>query len=158
MWDVSTSFTERFLLQDSLVKPITRILIGVALITLMITIVSRETPEWMKKLNFSPGNFPPWILACVVIVFTRMRKRTKDFLNKRGWWMNFCWCFCCRVLCISHYTFKFSLNWRFFGDQLYHHKWYGFKIIDVTFFFDKNWCHIWWSCLINALFREYRFL
>ncbi|KAK2420727.1 WD repeat protein [Trifolium repens] len=71
--------------KDSLVKPITRILVGVALITLMIVIVSRDTPEWMKKLNFSSGNFPPWILACVVIVFTRMRKRTKDFLTRRGW-------------------------------------------------------------------------
>ncbi|KAL5080808.1 hypothetical protein RYX36_009229 [Vicia faba] len=71
--------------KDSLLQPITRILIGVALITLMIVIVSRDTPEWMKKFNFSPGNFSPWILACVVIVFTRMRKRTKDFLTKRGW-------------------------------------------------------------------------
>lgn len=71
--------------KDSLVKPVTRILIGVALITFMITIVSRDTPNWLKKLNFSGVNFPPWILACVVIVFTRMRKRTKDFLTKRGW-------------------------------------------------------------------------
>ncbi|TKY46114.1 hypothetical protein E2542_SST28150 [Spatholobus suberectus] len=71
--------------KDSLVKPVTRILIGVALITFMITLVSRDTPEWLKKLNFSGVNFPPWILACVVIVFTRMRKRTKDFLKKRGW-------------------------------------------------------------------------
>ncbi|KAK2366700.1 hypothetical protein P8452_55200 [Trifolium repens] len=71
--------------KDSLVKPITRILVGVALITLMIVIVSRDTPEWMKKLNFSSANFPPWILACVVIVFTRMRKRTKDFLTWCGW-------------------------------------------------------------------------
>nr|AFK42380.1 unknown [Medicago truncatula] len=71
--------------KDSLIKPITRILIGVAIITLMIVIVSRETPEWMNKFNFSPGNFSPWVLACVVIVFTRMRKRTKDFFTKRGW-------------------------------------------------------------------------
>lgn len=71
--------------KDSLVKPVTRILIGVALITLMITLVSRDTPDWLKKLNVSGVNFPPWILACVVIVFTRMRKRTKDFLKSRGW-------------------------------------------------------------------------
>ncbi|RDY13574.1 hypothetical protein CR513_01479, partial [Mucuna pruriens] len=69
--------------KDSLVKPVTRILIGVALITFMITLVSRETPEWLKKLNIAGVNFPPWILACVVVVFTRMRKRTKDFLRKR---------------------------------------------------------------------------
>ncbi|KAK7315392.1 hypothetical protein VNO77_33938 [Canavalia gladiata] len=71
--------------KDSLVKPVTKILIGVAVITFMITLLSRDTPEWMKKLNFSSANFSPWILACVVIVFTRMRKRTKDFLKKRGW-------------------------------------------------------------------------
>ena len=75
--------------KDSLLKPITKILVGVALLTLMIVIVSRETPEWMKKLNFSSANFSsnfsPWILACVVIVFTRLRKRTKDFLKNRGW-------------------------------------------------------------------------
>ncbi|KAG2384504.1 uncharacterized protein HKW66_Vig0147320 [Vigna angularis] len=70
---------------DSLIKPVTRILVGVALIIFMITLVSRDTPDWLKKLNFSGVNFPPWILACVVIVFTRMRKRTKDFLKKRGW-------------------------------------------------------------------------
>ncbi|KAH1059230.1 hypothetical protein GmHk_02G003665 [Glycine max] len=70
---------------DSLVKPVTRILVGVALITFMITLVSRDTPDWLKKLNFSGVNFPPWILACVVIVFTRTRKRTRDFLKKRGW-------------------------------------------------------------------------
>ncbi|CAJ1953245.1 unnamed protein product [Sphenostylis stenocarpa] len=71
--------------KDSLIKPVTRILLGVALITFMITLVSKDTPDWLKNLNFSSVNFPPWILACVVIVFTRMRKRTKDFLNKRGW-------------------------------------------------------------------------
>ncbi|XP_027336765.1 uncharacterized protein LOC113850418 [Abrus precatorius] len=71
--------------KDSLVKPVTKILIGVAVITLMITLISRDTPEWMKKLNFSGVNFPPWILACIVIVFTRTRKRTKDFLKKHGW-------------------------------------------------------------------------
>ncbi|KAK7380566.1 hypothetical protein VNO78_33080 [Psophocarpus tetragonolobus] len=71
--------------KDSLVKPVTRILIGVAFITFMITLVSRDNPEWLKKLNISGVNFSPWILACVVIVFTRMRNRTKDFLKKRGW-------------------------------------------------------------------------
>lgn len=81
-------FADIFLLQDSLLKPVTRILVGVVLITIMITLVSRDTPEWIKKLNISGVNFPPWILACVVIVFTRMRKRTKDFLKKYGWWMD----------------------------------------------------------------------
>nr|GLL39509.1 uncharacterized protein LOC109151308 [Ipomoea trifida] len=69
--------------KDSLIQPITRILVGVAAITILIVVVMKETPEWAKKLNFSGGRIPPWILACVVIVFTRMRKRTKDFLEKR---------------------------------------------------------------------------
>ncbi|XP_062097478.1 uncharacterized protein LOC133803446 [Humulus lupulus] len=71
--------------KDSLMKPVTKILLGVALITLLITFVLKETPQWMKKFNVVGGNFPPWILACVVIVFTRMRKRTKDLLTKHGW-------------------------------------------------------------------------
>ncbi|XP_027367324.1 uncharacterized protein LOC113873418 [Abrus precatorius] len=70
--------------KDSLLKPVTRILVGVVLITIMILLVSRESPQWIHKLNFSGVNFPPLILACVVIVFTRMRKRTKDFLSKWG--------------------------------------------------------------------------
>ncbi|CAL5348653.1 unnamed protein product [Camellia sinensis] len=69
--------------KDSLIKPITKILLAVAVSTFMIVLVMKESPEWMKKLNLSGGRFPPWILACVVIVFTRMRKRTKDFLTKR---------------------------------------------------------------------------
>lgn len=71
--------------KDSLIKPVTKILFGVAVITLLITFVLKETPQWMQKLNVFGGNFPPWILACVVIVFTRMRKRTRDLLQKRGW-------------------------------------------------------------------------
>ncbi|KAF8025148.1 hypothetical protein BT93_F2100 [Corymbia citriodora subsp. variegata] len=71
--------------QDSLVKPITKILVGIAVTALLIALVSKENPEWLHKLNIFGGNFPPWILACVVIVFTRMRKRTKDFLKKYGW-------------------------------------------------------------------------
>lgn len=52
--------------------------------TLLIVFVARESPEWAQKFNFSGGSFPPWILALVVIVFTRLSKRTKNFLTKRG--------------------------------------------------------------------------
>ncbi|XP_022134510.1 uncharacterized protein LOC111006735 [Momordica charantia] len=69
--------------KDSLIKPITRIIFGVAILTILITFLSRESQGLMKKLNIS-GNFPPWILACVVIVFTRSRKRTRDLLKKFG--------------------------------------------------------------------------
>ncbi|XP_054790071.1 uncharacterized protein LOC129295570 [Prosopis cineraria] len=71
--------------KDSIIKPVTKILIGVVLITMMIVLVSKDTPEWIKKLNLFGGGFPPWILACAVIVFTRMRKRTKHVLKKFGW-------------------------------------------------------------------------
>ncbi|XP_040998999.1 uncharacterized protein LOC121244844 [Juglans microcarpa x Juglans regia] len=71
--------------KDSLMKPVTKILVGVAVITILITLVLKETPVWVEKFNIFGGSFPPWILACVVIVFTRTRKRTKDFLKKFGW-------------------------------------------------------------------------
>ncbi|XP_010521113.1 PREDICTED: uncharacterized protein LOC104800097 [Tarenaya hassleriana] len=70
--------------KDSLLQPITRIILGVAVITLLITFLVKDPPEWIKK-NVSKGNFPPWVLACMVIVFTRARKRTREFLRKYGW-------------------------------------------------------------------------
>ncbi|KAD6796731.1 hypothetical protein R6Q59_019504 [Mikania micrantha] len=71
--------------KDSLIKPITRILVGVAALTALIILVMKETPGWAKKLNFTGVNLnvPPWVLACVVIVFTRLRKRTRDFFTNR---------------------------------------------------------------------------
>ncbi|KAI4366832.1 hypothetical protein MLD38_022649 [Melastoma candidum] len=71
--------------KDSLLKPITQILLSVALITLLISFLAKEPPSWIQKLNIGGMNFNPWIIACMVIVFTRMRKRTKDFLKKYGW-------------------------------------------------------------------------
>ncbi|XP_011044828.1 PREDICTED: uncharacterized protein LOC105139892 [Populus euphratica] len=72
-------------LKDSSIKPVTKILLGTAMITLLLTLVLKEPAEWIKISNPFGGSFPPWILACAVIVFTRMRKRTRDFLKKRGW-------------------------------------------------------------------------
>ncbi|BFG40934.1 hypothetical protein CerSpe_272080 [Prunus speciosa] len=71
--------------KDSLIQPVTKILLGVAVITVLITLVLRDPPQWVQKLNISGGNFPPWIIALVVIVFLRMRKRTGDLLKKYGW-------------------------------------------------------------------------
>ncbi|CAN7129344.1 hypothetical protein BRARA_G02393 [Brassica rapa] len=70
--------------QDSLLKPITRIVLGVAIVMLLITFLLKDPPAWIKN-NISMGNFPPWVLACIVIVFTRARKRTRDFFKKFGW-------------------------------------------------------------------------
>ncbi|MCD7470249.1 hypothetical protein HAX54_009969 [Datura stramonium] len=68
--------------KDSLIKPITRILVGIAVATILIVLlVIRDPPEWAKKLNMSDGRIPPWLLACAFVAFTRMRKRTRDFLE-----------------------------------------------------------------------------
>jgi hypothetical protein len=70
--------------QDSLLKPITRIVLGIVMVMLLITFLMKDPPAWIKNY-ISFGNFPPWVLACVVIVFTRARKRTRDFFRKYGW-------------------------------------------------------------------------
>ncbi|KAK4354641.1 hypothetical protein RND71_026835 [Anisodus tanguticus] len=70
--------------QDSLIKPINRILVGVAVVTILIALrVIRDPPEWTKELNLADGHIPPWILACAFVAFTRMRKRTRDFMESR---------------------------------------------------------------------------
>ncbi|XP_043691369.1 uncharacterized protein LOC122642036 [Telopea speciosissima] len=71
--------------KDSMVKPITKIAIGIALMTFLIVMLFKETPDWMKRFNLIGGTFPPWVLACAVIVFTRLRKRTRDILKRYGW-------------------------------------------------------------------------
>ncbi|KAH9620547.1 hypothetical protein KSS87_016496 [Heliosperma pusillum] len=71
--------------KDSLINPITRIVVGIVLITILITVVVTESPTWAEKFNMKGFRIPPWLLTCAVIVFIRMRKRTKDFLQKRGW-------------------------------------------------------------------------
>ncbi|XP_047341752.1 uncharacterized protein LOC124945370 [Impatiens glandulifera] len=69
----------------SLIKPITKILVGIAIVSIMLVLVLKAYPELIEKLDFSGGRIPPWILACMVILFTHLRKRTKDFLKSRGW-------------------------------------------------------------------------
>ncbi|KAL5975479.1 hypothetical protein ACLOJK_019801 [Asimina triloba] len=71
-------------IKDSMIKPITKILASIALVVLLLAVFVRETPIWMKTSNFLGVNFPPWILACIVILFMRLRKRTKDVFNKFG--------------------------------------------------------------------------
>ncbi|CAJ2629786.1 unnamed protein product [Trifolium pratense] len=74
--------------KESLLKPVYRILVGVALIAIMIMLVSGDIDiggsEWVQKLNVSGVNFPPLIVACVVVVFSRMRHRTRNFLKRLG--------------------------------------------------------------------------
>ncbi|KAL5220154.1 hypothetical protein ABZP36_024867 [Zizania latifolia] len=72
--------------KDSLLKPITRVMIGVAAMTAVSAVLWKEgkMPEWLKS-KLGNLKFPPWVLACMVIVFMRLRKRTKDAMNKFGW-------------------------------------------------------------------------
>jgi hypothetical protein len=74
-------------IQDSLVKPVTKVMIGVAAMTLVIAVFLKEAkmPEWLEASKLGNLNFPPWVLACMVIVFMRLRKRTKDVMKKFGW-------------------------------------------------------------------------
>ncbi|GAB2270257.1 hypothetical protein Dimus_005162 [Dionaea muscipula] len=69
--------------KDGLIKPITKILVGVAVTTILIALFVKENPAWAEKLNLRGTRIPPWIITCAIIVFTRMRKRTRDFLQNR---------------------------------------------------------------------------
>ncbi|KAJ3695028.1 hypothetical protein LUZ60_000405 [Juncus effusus] len=71
--------------KDSMVMPVTKILLGIVICILLIVIFFKEMPKWLNTDSLSKLNFPPWILACMVIVFMRLRKRTKDLLKKFGW-------------------------------------------------------------------------
>ncbi|KEH43616.1 hypothetical protein MtrunA17_Chr1g0201111 [Medicago truncatula] len=74
--------------KESLLKPVYRILVGVALIAIMLMLVYGDigisTAEWVQKLNVSGVDYPPLIVACVVVVFSRMRHRTRRFLKRLG--------------------------------------------------------------------------
>ncbi|XP_010243315.1 PREDICTED: uncharacterized protein LOC104587409 [Nelumbo nucifera] len=65
--------------KDSMINPITKMFIGIAVVTAFIAILFKESPDWIKRFNFLGVSIPPWILACVVIVFTRLRKRLKMY-------------------------------------------------------------------------------
>ncbi|KAJ4966229.1 hypothetical protein NE237_018078 [Protea cynaroides] len=71
--------------KDSLIKPVSKIAIGIALMTFLIAFLFKDPPDWIKRFDIMGGTFPPWALACAVIVFTRLRKRTRDILKRYGW-------------------------------------------------------------------------
>ncbi|EES03526.1 hypothetical protein BDA96_03G299100 [Sorghum bicolor] len=73
--------------KDSLLKPITKMVIGVAAMTVVAAVLLKEAkmPEWLQSSKLGTVSFPPWVLACMVIVFLRLRKRTKDVMKKFGW-------------------------------------------------------------------------
>ncbi|XP_073110945.1 uncharacterized protein [Elaeis guineensis] len=63
--------------KDSLLKPVIKILIGIAVPTLLIVILIKELPETAKASRLATGLFPPWLLACMLVLFTRLRKRPR---------------------------------------------------------------------------------
>ncbi|KAG2600268.1 uncharacterized protein LOC120707838 isoform X2 [Panicum virgatum] len=71
---------------DSLLKPITKMVLGVAAMTVVAAVLFKEAkmPEWLQA-KLGTVSFPPWVLACMVIVFMRLQKRTKDVMKKFGW-------------------------------------------------------------------------
>jgi len=72
--------------KDSLLKPITKMVLGVAAMTVVAAVLFKEAkmPEWLQA-KLGTVSFPPWVLACMVIVFMRLQKRTKDVMRKFGW-------------------------------------------------------------------------
>jgi len=72
--------------KDSLLKPITKMVLGVAAMTVVAAVLFKEAkmPEWLQA-KLGTVSFPPWVLACMVIVFMRLQKRTKDVMKKFGW-------------------------------------------------------------------------
>ncbi|PAN28843.1 hypothetical protein PAHAL_5G181800 [Panicum hallii] len=72
--------------KDSLLKPITKMVLGVAAMTVVAAVLLKEAkmPEWLQA-KLGTVSFPPWVLACMVIVFMRLQKRTKDAMKKFGW-------------------------------------------------------------------------
>ncbi|XP_020591505.1 uncharacterized protein LOC110032273 [Phalaenopsis equestris] len=68
--------------KDPLVKPITKFLVVVVLISIVISVLVKDPPDWLKNSKFSSGMFPPWVLVGAVVVFFRLRKRTMVLLKK----------------------------------------------------------------------------
>ncbi|KAK8949148.1 hypothetical protein KSP39_PZI006217 [Platanthera zijinensis] len=68
--------------KDPFLKPITKILVVAVLVSILISIFVKDSPDWLQNLKSLTGMFPPWVLACAVVVFIRLRKRTKGLLKK----------------------------------------------------------------------------
>ena len=73
--------------KDPLLKPITKVMLTVCTMTVVVAVLLKEgkMPEWLKGTKLGNLKFPPWVLACMVIVFMRLRKRTRDVMKKIGW-------------------------------------------------------------------------
>ncbi|XP_020097213.1 uncharacterized protein LOC109716284 [Ananas comosus] len=62
--------------KDSLAKPIAAIGLGVAVPALLIALMVKGVPEALKRSrSVGGGLFPPWILACMLVLYVRSRRR-----------------------------------------------------------------------------------
>lgn len=72
--------------KDSWLKPISKILMLLALVTFLLVIILREPPQWVHKLKFIGGGSIPWTVTIIVIVSSRVRKKFKNLLRSYGLW------------------------------------------------------------------------
>jgi len=72
--------------KDSWLKPISKILLMLALVTLLVVVVLRDPPQWIQKLKFMGGGSFPWTVAIIVIVISRLRKKFMNLLRSYGLW------------------------------------------------------------------------
>eukprot|EP01018_Ginkgo_biloba_P032067 Gb_09091 [translate_table: standard] len=71
--------------KDSLIKPISKILLVLAVFTFLAAMVLREPPQWIHKVKFLGGGSFSWTVAIIIFVFSRLRKRIRDILKRYGW-------------------------------------------------------------------------
>lgn len=72
--------------KDSWLKPISKILMLLALLTLLVTMILREPPQWIHKFKFRGEGLSLWTVAIVVIVISRLRKKLMNLLRSYGLW------------------------------------------------------------------------
>ncbi|KAL8171951.1 hypothetical protein V2J09_023755 [Rumex salicifolius] len=50
--------------QDPLIKPITKILLGISFIVILISLGYNDNSAWLNKLKLKSLGIPPWLIAC----------------------------------------------------------------------------------------------
>ncbi|XP_078164492.1 uncharacterized protein LOC144559348 [Carex rostrata] len=63
--------------KGSLIRPISIIFMGVAILCIMIAVLRKEFPYQLNSKTLFGSFVPPWLLAFGVILYTRMRKTTR---------------------------------------------------------------------------------
>ncbi|KAF3326920.1 hypothetical protein FCM35_KLT08550 [Carex littledalei] len=63
--------------KGSLIRPISIIFMGVAILFILIAVLMKEFPYQLNSKTLFGSFVPPWLLAFGVILYTRMRKKTR---------------------------------------------------------------------------------